>query len=846
MKTRSFVAAALATILLLSVLSIMATPKVRAIDLTLTITTQTDEGIPLVGLTINWNGTEQLTNSSGMVTFASSPGIATLSVQSPFVNDSATYIFQSWNDTSTENPRSVDLEGELALTANFTLGNACLAYDTQTFTNPITISNQTTWSCVDYTFFSNVTITPTGSLNITNSIIRNGWIGWINNTGTLRVDGSTVGWPINVVTSSNFETENSTLYSLTVLSTATVTISQSRISEMLVYPEGNVQIVGFKPVLLTGDYDFAAWDMAAPHITVHSGSVVEDVSVSLAPGASATILQSEVGAVHASGPVTITGSQFFSLYLTAGTASITDSTITYLYVSGSSTCAVTSSQVLMLYLTGSTSDHVSVTGFDETRNDGGNYDFHQWGFSQIHVTTASSTVGHVSLSAGTVQVSDSNIEDIEASGTEHATILRSDIRNLSVGPTLGIETGGGVANATDSNIACGIFVGDGGAVRLLNVTENVEIGHCASVSEIVYGTGVLDKFWYTFVNVYNATTHQPISGVSLSIQDSLGHSQTATVNASARFTTREYRMLSSGTIEYTPYTFTFSKAGYNPTVVILQHFSNPVLNVYLQQATTTTTTMTITSGTNTTGTGGLSIAFGSAHVTVQPGSTAQFTVAVSSSQPVQVTLTVTEIPTGWQYAFTPSIGEANPQFVSTLTITTGVSTLPQAYAVMVNATADNGESVIASIIVEVASTTSTTTSSPKCVIATAAYGSEMASEVVYMRHVRDGLIGSTVIGRPIVQAWNTFYYLWSPPVAATIAQNSNLQALFRTLLMPLVAIVHVTAWVFTALGSGDFASVVAFTVAAALSISIYIAVPALLIREAWRQNKRRRSGGASG
>lgn len=118
-------------------------------------------------------------------------------------NPSSGYTFESWatvgNVTVTgTSTATMNVTGDGVVTAVFqTRSPSCpLGYDTETFTNPITISNQTTWSCVDYTFFSNVTITPTGTLNITSSTI-NSAIATINNTGTLRVDGSTVGWPID-------------------------------------------------------------------------------------------------------------------------------------------------------------------------------------------------------------------------------------------------------------------------------------------------------------------------------------------------------------------------------------------------------------------------------------------------------------------------------------------------------------------------------------------------------------------------------------------------------------------------------------------------------------------------
>jgi hypothetical protein len=134
-----------------------------------------------------------------------------------------------------------------------------------------------------------------------------------------------------------------------------------------------------------------------------------------------------------------------------------------------------------------------------------------------------------------------------------------------------------------------------------------------------------------------------------------------------------------------------------------------------------------------------------------------------------------------------------------------------------------------------------TNPSSRCIIATAAYGSEMAPEVAYMRYVRDNLIGSTPTGKTLRDAFNAFYYSWSPPVAAAIAQSSDLQALFRILLLPIVAIVHVTAWVFTTFGSADFASVVAFGVAAVLCVGTYIVLPVLTIHRAWKKRIRLRT-----
>jgi hypothetical protein len=135
------------------------------------------------------------------------------------------------------------------------------------------------------------------------------------------------------------------------------------------------------------------------------------------------------------------------------------------------------------------------------------------------------------------------------------------------------------------------------------------------------------------------------------------------------------------------------------------------------------------------------------------------------------------------------------------------------------------------------STTGTTTSqstATRCVIATAAYGSEMAKDVVRMRYVRDGMIGSTLVGRRLVGVFDAFYYSWSPPVARFIGSSVALRYIFRALLSPIVWIVQMAARAFevTLLLTGDAsaAAVVAFSLAAFLSMFAYVGIPALVLK----------------
>jgi hypothetical protein len=124
-----------------------------------------------------------------------------------------------------------------------------------------------------------------------------------------------------------------------------------------------------------------------------------------------------------------------------------------------------------------------------------------------------------------------------------------------------------------------------------------------------------------------------------------------------------------------------------------------------------------------------------------------------------------------------------------------------------------------------------------CIIATATYGSEMAPEVIFMRHVRDDMIGSNEVGRSIVNGWNTFYYSWSTPLAQLITTHSTLQPVFRVLLLPLVGTIHATASIYnlTALVNLTLASIIAFLFAAIASTIAYILAPLFTIRAMCRK-----------
>ena len=90
-----------------------------------------------------------------------------------------------------------------------------------------------------------------------------------------------------------------------------------------------------------------------------------------------------------------------------------------------------------------------------------------------------------------------------------------------------------------------------------------------------------------------------------------------------------------------------------------------------------------------------------------------------------------------------------------------------------------------------------------------------------------------------MDGWNMFYYSWSPPMAMRIADSETLQVTFRILLLPLIAIVHLTAFIYAAIAIFNLtlASVIAFIFAAISSIALYIVVPVIPFRAIYRKKR---------
>jgi len=73
-----------------------------------------------------------------------------------------------------------------------------------------------------------------------------------------------------------------------------------------------------------------------------------------------------------------------------------------------------------------------------------------------------------------------------------------------------------------------------------------------------------------------------------------------------------------------------------------------------------------------------------------------------------------------------------------------------------------------------------------CLIATAAYGSELAPQVQFLRELRDNTVLQTTSGTSFMTGFNQFYYSFSPYVADYERENPVFKEAVKITLTPLL------------------------------------------------------------
>ncbi len=127
----------------------------------------------------------------------------------------------------------------------------------------------------------------------------------------------------------------------------------------------------------------------------------------------------------------------------------------------------------------------------------------------------------------------------------------------------------------------------------------------------------------------------------------------------------------------------------------------------------------------------------------------------------------------------------------------------------------------------------------RCIIATAAFGSELAPEVSYLRSFRDNMVMSTYSGSRFLTVFSSFYYSWSPGVAAMIRGSPVLSGITRAMIIPLLAVLKAGGIVYELLPGGESSMMAVGSLVSFLLGLVYLWPLSLLLRKvAWLRNRK--------
>ena len=112
-----------------------------------------------------------------------------------------------------------------------------------------------------------------------------------------------------------------------------------------------------------------------------------------------------------------------------------------------------------------------------------------------------------------------------------------------------------------------------------------------------------------------------------------------------------------------------------------------------------------------------------------------------------------------------------------------------------------------------------------CLIATAAYGTELAPQVQFLREIRDNTVMSTASGASFMTGFNQLYYSFSPTIADMERANPMFQEVVRTFITPMISSLSIM----TLADSGSEVEVLGLGISVImLNLGMYIAAPALV------------------
>jgi branched-chain amino acid transport system substrate-binding protein len=123
-----------------------------------------------------------------------------------------------------------------------------------------------------------------------------------------------------------------------------------------------------------------------------------------------------------------------------------------------------------------------------------------------------------------------------------------------------------------------------------------------------------------------------------------------------------------------------------------------------------------------------------------------------------------------------------------------------------------------------------------CLIATAAYGSELAPQVQFLREIRNDSLLSTAAGTSFMAGFNQFYYSFSPAVADLERENETFRDVVRTAITPGIYALNVMVLA----DPGSELSIIVFGLLSVAAVTgIYVAMPSLAVYAVARRIRNR-------
>lgn len=125
----------------------------------------------------------------------------------------------------------------------------------------------------------------------------------------------------------------------------------------------------------------------------------------------------------------------------------------------------------------------------------------------------------------------------------------------------------------------------------------------------------------------------------------------------------------------------------------------------------------------------------------------------------------------------------------------------------------------------------------RCVIATAAFGSDLSPEVQLLRQFRDVTVMSTFSGRMFMTAFNVAYYSVSPNIASFVARHEWAASMVRTIAHPMISVLRLAVLILSSLPVDGEVAILLYGVLVACLIGLTYLSPLVILIVAGRSSK---------